>query len=47
MAQGPMSLILVTIQIQKSEIWIYWIIKLPTDFDKKFYGELGCCLESN
>jgi len=38
MAQGPMSSILVTIQItgriQESETQIHWIIELPTDFDE-------------
>ena len=52
MAQGPMSSILVTIRItvriQESEveIRIHWIIEYRR-ISMKFYGRLGCGLETN
>jgi len=55
MARGPMSSILVTIRVTvriqqsvpDSEIRIHWIIEEYPRILMKFYGELGCGLETN
>ena len=50
MAQGPMSSILVTVQIQESEVRNLHSLDYRKSYQQifmKFYGELGCGLETN